>query len=138
MDDQSENGARADGESRHRGDEGHRLEQTFDTRAYRRALGQFATGVTIVTCVGADGTRHGMTANSFASVSLDPPLVLWSLDRRARNFEAFAEATSFAFSVLGVDQIALSNRFAGRGLEPGEDKFAGIDCEAGLDGVPMR
>ena len=109
----------------------------FDSRAYRRALGQFATGVTIVTCLGADGARHGMTANSFASVSLDPPLVLWSLDRRARNYEAFARATSFAFSVLGVDQIDLSNRFAGRGLRVGEDKFDGIAWTEGLDGVPL-
>ena len=109
----------------------------FDGNAYRRALGQFATGVTIVTCLGPDGARYGMTANSFASVSLDPPLVLWSLDRRARNFPVFAQARSYAFSVLGVDQIDLSNRFAGRGLAPGEDKFADVAWSAGLDGVPL-
>ncbi|MEM7566824.1 MAG: flavin reductase family protein [Pseudomonadota bacterium] len=108
-----------------------------DTRALRRALGQFATGVTIVTCRAPDGALVGMTANSFSSVSLDPPLVLWSLDKRARSYEAFAGAEAFAFSVLGVDQIDLSNRFAGRGLGPGDDKFAGLDWTPGLAGVPL-
>ncbi len=108
-----------------------------DTRALRRALGQFATGVTIVTCRAPDGTPIGMTANSFSSVSLDPPLVLWSLDDRAKSYEIFARAEHFAFSVLGVDQIDLSNRFAGRGLAPGTDKFAGLDWTAGLGGVPL-
>ncbi|WP_108663249.1 flavin reductase [Acuticoccus kandeliae] len=105
----------------------------IDTREMRRALGQFATGVTIVTCLGPDGVPNGMTANSFASVSLDPPLVLWSLDRRARSFAAFSEADRFAFSVLAQDQVELSNRFA----RPGADKFGEVAWEPGLGGVPL-
>lgn len=105
----------------------------FDVRAFRRALGQFATGVTIVTCLDADGAPTGMTANSFSSVSLDPPLVLWSLDRRAKGFEAYANADRFAVSILSVDQTELSNRFA----RSGGDKFAGLDWPAGEGGVPL-
>ena len=108
--------------------------QAVDPRTLRRALGQFATGVTIVTCLDTDGrTPVGMTANSFTSVSLDPPLVLWALDRKARSFEAFANAERTAFSVLAHDQVALSNRFA----QPGEDKFSTVAWEPGLGGVPL-
>lgn len=106
---------------------------TFDSREMRHTLGQFATGVTIVTCLAADGTPVGMTANSFASVSLDPPLVLWSVDRTARSFDAFAAADAFAFSVLAQDQAELSNRFA----KPGADKFASVTLETGRAGVPL-
>jgi flavin reductase (DIM6/NTAB) family NADH-FMN oxidoreductase RutF/DNA-binding MarR family transcriptional regulator len=105
----------------------------FDTREYRRALGQFATGVTIVTCRAEDGTPVGMTANSFSSVSLDPPLVLWSLDRRTRSFPHFAAAERFGFSVLSQEQVELSNRFA----QHGADKFDGVDWTEGLGGVPL-
>jgi len=105
----------------------------IDSRALRHALGQFATGVTVVTCRAADGAPVGMTANSFASVSLDPPLVLWSVDRRARSFGPFAAAEAFAFTILAQDQVDISNRFA----RPGADKFADTPCEAGLDGVPL-
>jgi flavin reductase (DIM6/NTAB) family NADH-FMN oxidoreductase RutF len=86
----------------------------------RRALAQFATGVTIVTTRAADGTPVGMTANSFASVSLDPPLVLWSLSRSAASFEAFRAARGFRVHVLAADQLDLAKRFATRGA----DKFA--------------
>ncbi len=109
------------------------MSEAIDTRALRHALGQFATGVTIVTCRAADGTPVGMTANSFASVSLDPPLVLWSVDRNARSFAHFAEAEAFAFTILAQDQVDLSNRFA----RPGADKFAETACEDGLGGVPL-
>jgi flavin reductase (DIM6/NTAB) family NADH-FMN oxidoreductase RutF/DNA-binding MarR family transcriptional regulator len=108
-------------------------ETPLDTRELRRTLGQFATGVTIVTCLADDGTPVGMTANSFSSVSLDPPLVLWSLDRGARSFSAFAEARHFAFSVLAQDQVELSNRFA----RPGAEKFATMDWQPGIAGVPL-
>jgi len=104
-----------------------------DSRELRRTLGQFATGVTIVTCLAEDGTPVGMTANSFSSVSLDPPLVLWSLDRRARSFSAFAAARHFAFSVLAQDQVELSNRFA----RPGTEKFVTVDWRPGIAGVPL-
>lgn len=110
-----------------------RAEPQVDTRELRRTLGQFATGVTIVTCLAEDGAPVGMTANSFSSVSLDPPLVLWSLDRRARSFPAFSAARHFAFSVLAQDQVELSNRFA----QPGVEKFATVDWRPGIAGVPL-
>lgn len=109
------------------------MSDPIDGRALRHALGQFATGVTIVTCRDADGAPVGMTANSFASVSLEPPLVLWSVDRKARSFAHFAAASAFAFTVLAQDQVDLSNRFA----RPGADKFAATPCDDGLDGVPL-
>ena len=102
----------------------------FDPRTYRDALGQFATGVTIVTTRDLDGTAVGVTANSFNSVSLDPPLVLWSLARSARSMAAFVQSGQFAVHILASDQDALSNRFASRV----EDKFAGLDI--GEDGPP--
>lgn len=105
----------------------------FDTRELRRTFGQFATGVAVVTCRAADGAPVGMTANSFSSVSLDPPLVLWSVERAARSFEAFAAAGHFAFSVLALDQMALSNRFA----QAGAAKFADVEWSEGIGGVPL-
>jgi 3-hydroxy-9,10-secoandrosta-1,3,5(10)-triene-9,17-dione monooxygenase reductase component len=103
-----------------------------DGRAFRHALGSFATGVTIVTTLGEAGERFGVTANSFSSVSLDPPLVLWSLSNRSRALGAFAACRHFAVHVLRASQIGLSNQFA----RPG-DKFAGVQVETGPDGVPM-
>jgi 3-hydroxy-9,10-secoandrosta-1,3,5(10)-triene-9,17-dione monooxygenase reductase component len=103
------------------------------TDAFRRALGAFATGVTIVTTVDADGGFVGLTANSFNSVSLDPPMVLWSLARNSRALGAFESASAFAIHVLAADQQALSVRFATRGV----DKFAGLTIEHGVDGVPL-
>lgn len=104
-----------------------------DSRELRRTLGQFATGVTVVTCLGPGGQLVGMTANSFTSVSLEPPLVLWSVDRKARSFEAFANAERFAFSVLSQGQVDIANRFA----RPGADKFGTLDWQPGLGGVPL-
>lgn len=86
----------------------------------RRALAQFATGVTVVTTRAADGAPVGMTANSFASVSLEPPLALWSLARSASSFEAFRAARRFRVHVLAADQLEIARRFATRGA----DKFA--------------
>lgn len=109
--------------------------KTFGARSLRRALGTFATGVTIVTAPdGAEGGAPvGMTANSFNSVSLDPPLVLWSMDRGARSASAFRAARHFAVHVLADDQADLSNRFARKG----EDKFAGLDWRESEHGVPL-
>jgi 3-hydroxy-9,10-secoandrosta-1,3,5(10)-triene-9,17-dione monooxygenase reductase component len=101
--------------------------------AFRNALGSFTTGVTIVTALGRDGQKIGMTVNSFNSVSLDPALVLWSIAREAKCFEDFLAADSYAIHVLSEDQQALSNRFA----KSGEDKFAGLECREGLSGVPI-
>lgn len=99
----------------------------------RRALGRFATGVTIVTTCTDDGRFEGLTANSFTSVSLDPPLVLWSLNRSARSLPSFLAARWFAINVLGSHQSGLSSRFAGAMA----DRFAGLPFEVGLGGCPV-
>jgi flavin reductase (DIM6/NTAB) family NADH-FMN oxidoreductase RutF/DNA-binding MarR family transcriptional regulator len=109
------------------------LETAFDTRAFRRALGNFATGVTVVTAATASGRKVGVTANSFNSVSLDPPLVLWSIDKRSSSHEVFEEASHFAVNVLAADQIDLSNNFA----RPKDDRFAGIEYDPGEGGSPV-
>ena len=106
---------------------------SIDPVQFRRALGAFVTGVTIVTTRAANGTDIGVTANSFNSVSLDPPMVLWSLARTAVSWPAFTQATAFAVHVLAVHQEELSSRFARRG----EDKFSGLTMERGADGVPL-
>ncbi len=100
---------------------------------FRAALGSFVTGVTIVTA--SDGTGHdvGVTANSFNSVSLDPPMVLWSLARKSASLPVFAAASHFAVHILAADQEALSNRFA----KPAPDKFAGLEIARGAGGAPL-
>ncbi|NND49424.1 MAG: hypothetical protein HKN60_04150 [Rhizobiales bacterium] len=103
-----------------------------DSTAFRRCLGQFGTGVTVITAC-ADDRLVGMTANSFASVSLDPPLVLWSMHRTAASASVFAVASHFAVNVLARNQIELSRNFA----RPSEDKFAGVDWTPGLGGAPL-
>jgi flavin reductase (DIM6/NTAB) family NADH-FMN oxidoreductase RutF len=108
-------------------------EDRFDRRDLRRALGQFATGVTVVTTLSPDGRRVGLTANSFTSVSLDPPLLLFCLDRAAPSLPAFVDCTHFAVNVLAADQHHLSRQFA----TPSEDKFAGVEVEEGPGGVPL-
>jgi flavin reductase (DIM6/NTAB) family NADH-FMN oxidoreductase RutF/2-polyprenyl-6-methoxyphenol hydroxylase-like FAD-dependent oxidoreductase len=105
----------------------------FDARELRRALGQFATGVTVVTTRAEDGRRVGVTANSFTSLSLDPPLILWCLDRTAPSRVAFETAGRFAINVLSASQHYLSRQFA----TPADDKFAGLTCEDGPGGVPL-
>ncbi len=85
----------------------------FDLRDFRDALGSFATGVTIVTTRGKDGEPVGLTVNSFASVSLEPPLVLWSQSLYAQSLPAFQEASHFVVNVLAADQVELAKRFAG-------------------------
>ena len=85
----------------------------FDARDFRTALATFATGVTIMTARGRDGEPVGLTVNSFASVSLDPPLVLWSQSLYAQSLAAFQEASHFVVNVLAADQVELSKRFAG-------------------------
>lgn len=104
---------------------------SFDTRDFRRALGKFATGVTVVTTRDGDGEHFGVTASSFNSVSMDPPLILWSIDKKAYSLAAYRDAEHFVVNVLGNDQVEISNRFASRG----EDKFAGIAIEEGIGGA---
>ena len=103
-----------------------------DPRAFRQALGQFATGVTVVTTM-ADGEPVAVTANSFSSVSLDPPMVLWSLRRASSSFEAFRRCGHFAINVLAADQTELSGQFA----RTAADKFGDVPWSAGLGGVPL-
>ena len=93
---------------------------SLDARDFRGALGCFPTGVCIVTTLAPDGRRVGMTANSFSSVSLDPPMILWSLARTAASAAVFRDAEYFVINVLGAGDEELSLHFA----RPGEDKFA--------------
>ena len=109
------------------------MSATIDPQAYRKALGSFATGVTIITTRTADGEVLGLTVNSFNSVSLNPPLVLWSLAESYRGYAAFQNAEYWAVHVLSASQEPLSNRFASQG----GDKFEGLDLETGLGGVPL-
>lgn len=109
------------------------VEERFDRRDYRRALGQFATGVTVVTACTPDGRNIGMTVNSFSSVSLNPPLILWSLSRQAQSFSDFTTITHFAVNVLEAKQHHLSRQFS----TPVPDKYAGVDFVKGKAGVPM-
>lgn len=88
----------------------------FDEKTYRRALGAFATGVAIITTADGKGGVIGITINSFTSVSLDPPLVLWCLDDASDRRDPFVTTERFAVNILGADEAALSDRFA-RGEE---------------------
>ncbi|MBT8162379.1 MULTISPECIES: flavin reductase [Arthrobacter] len=105
----------------------------FDLRDFRSALGQFATGVTVVTTLGADGRKVGMTANSFASVSMEPPLVLWCPSKKAPSLVDFEDSTHFAINILASDQHVLSRQFA----TPSTDKFAGAETSEGIAGIPL-
>ena len=101
-------------------------------RAYRDALARFATGVTVICARAPDGTLAGFTANSFNSVSLDPPLVVWSLARDASNLAAFEQADGYVINVLADDQVELARRFA----SPHADRFTGVDYQLGPVGAP--
>jgi flavin reductase (DIM6/NTAB) family NADH-FMN oxidoreductase RutF len=107
--------------------------RTFDKRQLRDVLGSFVTGVTVVTTVDAEGRMHGLTANSFSSVSLDPPLVLWSQATSAGSHSAFKDAQRFTINILAEHQYDLANHFATRS----PDKFSGIDHDLGVDGLPL-
>lgn len=108
-------------------------QEPLDPLELRRTLGAFATGVTIVTTWDSQRGAVGLTVNSFASVSLDPPLVLWSLSRNSPSLGVFESAEHFTINVLGAEQRALSDRFA-RSLP---DKFAGVRWRAGAGGAPV-
>ncbi len=103
------------------------------SQALRRAFGKFATGVAVVTTTAPDGAPVGLTINSFSSVSLDPPLVLWSLGAASPNLPAFRAASHFAINILSDGQRAICERFASRV----EDRFAGIDWHRGIAGLPV-
>ncbi|MDQ2780023.1 MAG: flavin reductase family protein [Pseudomonadota bacterium] len=105
----------------------------IDVLQLRRALGRFATGVTIVTCLDARGISIGLTVNSFNALSLDPPLVLWSLREHSPSVVAFAGAVHFAVNVLAESQLEISRRFASRVVE----KFNHGVWAPGITGVPV-
>lgn len=105
----------------------------WDPRDLRNAFGRFATGVTVVTAAGREGTMAGVTVNSFCSVSLDPPLVLWCLAKGAPSARTFLSASHFAIHVLGEHQAHLSTRFS----RPAPNKFAGLHVTRGAGGAPL-
>jgi flavin reductase (DIM6/NTAB) family NADH-FMN oxidoreductase RutF len=104
-----------------------------EQRVLRNALGSFATGVTVVTTRTADGRDIGRTANSFSSVSLDPPMILWSLAKTSSSFEDYRQADHFAVHILSADQSEVSGLFAGK--KP--DKFEGLGIDRGADDIPL-
>jgi len=106
---------------------------SIDPRELRQVLGSFVTGVTIITAVDEEGRPWGLTANSFTSVSLNPPLVLWNQSLTAPSYPVFRDAGRFAVNILAEDQVELSRRFAGMA----GDKFAGVSVRRGLGGVPL-
>jgi len=105
----------------------------FSPSEFRAALGMFATGVTVVTARGGRGQPVGLTANSFNSVSLDPPLVLWSLSTRSLSMAVFRAGSHYAVNVLGAHQQALAQRFA----TTGRDRWAGVAWRPGVTGAPL-
>lgn len=105
----------------------------FSSAEFRTALGMFATGVTIVTARAPSGELVGLTANSFNSVSLAPPLVLWSLSQAASAMDAFRDGSHYAINILAADQQALALRFATRGV----DRFADVVFTEGRCGAPL-
>jgi flavin reductase (DIM6/NTAB) family NADH-FMN oxidoreductase RutF len=109
----------------------HDADPAAEPHLFRKCLGQFATGVAIVTtCV--NGEPVGLTVNSFSSVSLTPPLVLWSIAESSNSYASFCVADSYTINVLAEDQIELSKHFAKSGL----NKFASVAWSSGRNGVP--
>ncbi|WNZ55475.1 flavin reductase family protein [Microbulbifer sp. MKSA007] len=102
------------------------------SRLLRDTLGHFATGVTVITTQDTNDQPAGMTANSFNSVSLDPALVLWSIDKQSMGYKAFTTREHFAVHILRADQQHVSNLFAGRGA----DKFGQVNWYEGPNGIP--
>jgi flavin reductase (DIM6/NTAB) family NADH-FMN oxidoreductase RutF len=108
-------------------------QSAIDPRDFRSALGTYATGVAIITTVDGAGRPYGLTCNSFTSVSLNPPLVLWSLVIYSQSMSIFQNASHFAVNVLGASQKALATRFA----KSSENKFESVEWTSGLGGTPL-
>lgn len=106
---------------------------TFSKAEFRTALGMFATGVTVVTGRAPDGSLVGLTANSFNSVSMSPPLVLWSLSQTAGSMAAFSTGSHYAINILSAEQQELARQFATQGV----DRFAGVKYHLGAAGAPL-
>lgn len=105
----------------------------FDATTFRRTLGMFATGITVITARNRDGSLIGLTVNSFNSVSLDPPLIIWSLANTSSVREALETCEYYAVNVLARDQMEISNLFASKTA----DRFKDVEWEAGLGGAPV-
>ncbi|WP_316861223.1 flavin reductase family protein [uncultured Cohaesibacter sp.] len=105
----------------------------IDAADYRRALGQFATGIAVVTTMDGSDQPCGLTVDSFNSVSLDPPLVLWSLDKRSGQLDAFCSSGFYGVNILAKEQVDISNLFAGLS----DDRFSKVDWEQGETGAPL-
>lgn len=109
------------------------IEEKFDARQLRDVLSTFVTGVTVVTTTDSEGIPHGLTANSFSSVSLDPPLVLWSQSLTSPSYRVFRDAERFCISILADDQVDVSNIFA----RPNKNKFENIPIRMGYGNIPL-
>ncbi len=104
-----------------------------DTKAFRQCLGKFATGVAVVTCNDGDGHPCGITANSFSSVSLEPPLVLWNIAKVSNSLDAYLDAKYFAINILSIEQEDISTHFA----RSDHTLFDDIEYLTSADGVPL-
>lgn len=105
----------------------------IDKNELRRVMGHFATGVTVITTISRDGRPFGLTANAFTSVSLEPPLLLISVDKKCDSYACFEESRVFTVNILADEQEALSRKFA----VSGGNKFEGVAYHMGANGVPI-
>lgn len=105
----------------------------IDVKELRNCFGKFATGITVITALAPDGTKLGLTVNSFSSLSLEPPMILWSLDKKSKNLDAMKGAPHFAVNVLASDQMDISNRFA----RTSDNKFDGIKLMPSKCNLPL-
>jgi flavin reductase (DIM6/NTAB) family NADH-FMN oxidoreductase RutF len=108
-------------------------EQAFDMPYFRKALSQFATGVAVITTKLADGSLLGLTVSSFNSVSLTPPLVLWSLSEKASSMSAFSGNSHYVINILGADQVVLAEQFSRKCV----DRFEGVNYRLSRTGQPV-
>lgn len=109
------------------------LTPSFDSQSFRQALSQFATGITVITTKHPDGYFIGLTASSFNSVSLEPPLVLWSLGNTSSNMAAFKHCSHYIVNVLSAEQLSLAKQFSSKSM----DRFAGVDFTLSPQGIPV-
>jgi len=110
------------------------MTDNIDVKILRNCFGKFATGITVITAFAPDGTKLGLTVNSFSSLSLDPPMILWSLDKKSKSLDALKSASHFAVNVLASDQMDISNNFA----RTSDDKFDHVELTAAAAGGNRR
>ncbi len=109
------------------------ITKSFDQSAFRKALSCFPTGIGVATTVSADGQPQGMTISSFNSVSMNPPLVLWSIGLEAACLDYFRQAKDFAINILAADQKPVSRKFA----QTKQNRFSGLDWHLSPNGLPL-